>query len=296
MTDEQRPPRVLLLGAGLMGAQIACEYAWASIPLTVASRDVAAARERIAAAALRAAALGIGGGDPVGTARDGIRLLSDPLPHGPFDVVVESLPENLDLKVRALRPLVDAWPDATVATNTSSLGVASLGVALGATERTLAAHYLNPAMLMPVVELVAPPSVTPGHVHRVEQLLRRMGKDPVRVGDVPGFVINRLQFALLRECAWLVDQGVADPDAIDRIVRDGLARRWALTGPYETAALGGASTFRRIAANLFPALAGREQPGTLPGIPTLSPDDAGAVAADRDERLARWSTTDRTTG
>jgi 3-hydroxybutyryl-CoA dehydrogenase len=72
--------------------------------------------------------------------------------------------------------------------------------------------------------------------------------------DVPGFVWNRLQLALLREAVWIVEHGVATPETVDTIVRDGLARRWTRTGPFETAALGGAETFERIARFLFPEL------------------------------------------
>jgi 3-hydroxybutyryl-CoA dehydrogenase len=85
--------------------------------------------------------------------------------------------------------------------------------------------------------------------------LRQLGKRPVLVDrDVPGFAWNRLQFALLREAVWLVENGVASPDTVDEIVRDGLARRWRFTGPFQTAALGGPATFERIANNLWPEL------------------------------------------
>jgi 3-hydroxybutyryl-CoA dehydrogenase len=85
--------------------------------------------------------------------------------------------------------------------------------------------------------------------------LRALGKRPVLVDrDVQGFAWNRLQLALLREAVWLVENGVASPETVDEIVRDGLARRWRYTGPFQTAALGGAETFERVAALLWPAL------------------------------------------
>jgi 3-hydroxyacyl-CoA dehydrogenase len=65
---------------------------------------------------------------------------------------------------------------------------------------------------------------------------------------------NRLQLALLRECLWLVEHDVATPEQIDEVVRDGLARRWRLLGPFETVSLGGATVFDAIAENLFPVL------------------------------------------
>jgi len=88
----------------------------------------------------------------------------------------------------------------------------------------------------------------------MSRTLTSLGKRPVVVGDVPGFVWNRLQFAVLREAAWLVATGAAAPESIDTIVRFGLARRWSVVGPFETMALGGRNTFMNVARLLFPRL------------------------------------------
>jgi 3-hydroxybutyryl-CoA dehydrogenase len=108
---------------------------------------------------------------------------------------------------------------------------------------------------MPLVEVTAGDRTEPERIDATVDALARLGKRPVRVEkDIPGFVWNRLQFALLREALWIVENGVASPETVDEIVRSGLARRWRLTGPFETVALGGAHTFAAVAANLFPDL------------------------------------------
>jgi 3-hydroxybutyryl-CoA dehydrogenase len=269
-------PRVLVLGSGLMGAAIAAEYARGGVDTTVASRDPARALERVGEI-LRDA----------GEADVPLAVTDDAARYGPFDLVVESLPEQMDLKVAALAPLAAAWPDATIATNTSSLSVTELGERIGAPERIIATHYLNPVLLMPIVEVVAGARTDAVHAARASELLRSLGKIPVAVRDVPGFVINRLQFALLRECSWLVAEGVVTAADLERIVSDGLARRWRQTGPLTTAALGGAATFERIAANLFPALAGREHPPTLPGVPRLDSEQIAELTERRNRALAQ---------
>ena len=170
-----------------------------------------------------------------------------------YDLVVESLPEDLRLKAQVLAPVVEALPQAVVASNTSSLSITELGTALGAGERTVGTHYWNPPLLMPPVEVVMGTETRRDVVEFVVDLLRELGKEPMVVErDVPGFVWNRLLHALLRESLWLVHNGVASPETVDGIVRSGLARRARLTGVFGTVALGGADTWRQVAEEHFP--------------------------------------------
>ena len=135
---------------------------------------------------------------------------------------------------------------------------------------------------MPLVEVVRGEGTAQEHVSAVSRTLRSIGKRPVEVErDVPGFVWNRLQFALLRECVWLRQNDVATSEQIDEIVRDGLARRWRVIGPLATAALGGPATFDAIAQRLFPVLSNA----------VLPPDFASQITQSREEleslRVAR---------
>jgi 3-hydroxybutyryl-CoA dehydrogenase len=127
-------------------------------------------------------------------------------------------------------------------------------------DRLIGTHYWNPPLLMPLVEVITTDRVRPDIVPSVTATLTELGKRPVLAErDVPGFIWNRMQLALLREAVWLAENGVASPAAIDQVVREGLARRWRYTGPFQTAALGGAATFERIANNLWPVLSNADQ-------------------------------------
>jgi len=188
-------------------------------------------------------------------------------------------------------------PEAILATNTSSIAITALGEATGAAERIVGTHYWNPPLLMPLVEVVAGERTSVDLREQVAGLLRGIGKRPVILEhEVPGLLWNRLQMAVLRESLWLVQQGVATPQAIDEVMRDGLARRWRLTGPFETVGLGGAPTFDAIAENLFPVLCdAKAGSGFAAHVPT-DPRLLAALRARRDEALAAELRAERAAG
>jgi 3-hydroxybutyryl-CoA dehydrogenase len=278
-----QPLDVVVVGAGLMGAQIGFEYALGGHAVVLHARDAARVHDRLDAARAMACEAGLGGSEE--TAAGHVRVTTDPGAIDRADLVVESLPEDADLKEAVLAPLAARFADAIFASNTSSLPIGDLGRRIGAPDRTLGTHYWNPPLLMPLVELVAGDETAPERVDRVERLLQSLGKRPVRVGDVPGFAWNRLQFALLREALWLVRNGVVAPEDVDEIVSEGLARRWRLIGPFATMALGGPATYERVAANLFPVLGADHSAGDLSGF-ARSPEDAARIKAVRDSGLA----------
>jgi 3-hydroxybutyryl-CoA dehydrogenase len=276
--------RALVLGAGLMGAQIGCEYALGGHEVTLAARDAQRLEERVEAALRTLEDHGLAAPADVAAARARLRLASSYGEDG-WELVIESLPEELELKAGLLAPLAAGSPEAIVASNTSSLSVTELGERIGAPERTVGTHYWNPPLLMPLVEVV--PGRADGRVvERVVATLAALGKRPVLVErDVPGFIWNRLQFALLRECVWLVENGVATADTVDQVVRQGLARRWRHVGPFQAIALGGVDTWNRAGANLVPELSRADR---LPDLREWAGGNGGlaAVAARRDEALA----------
>ena len=217
--------------------------------------------------------------------------------EGELGVIVESLPESLELKAEVLGELCARHPEAILATNTSSIAITALGEATGAAERIVGTHYWNPPLLMPLVEVVGGERTPVDLRERVAGLLRGIGKRPVILEhEVPGLLWNRLQMAVLRESLWLVQQGVATPEAIDEVMRDGLARRWRLTGPFETVGLGGAPTFDAIAENLFPVLCdAKAGSGFAAHVPT-DPRLLAALRARRDEALAAELRAERAAG
>jgi 3-hydroxybutyryl-CoA dehydrogenase len=276
---------VAIVGAGLMGAQIGVEYALGGCRVSWIVRERAGAEPRVEQALALAGEHGLASPEQLRRARSSMSWEQDA--GSEPELIVESLPEDLELKAAVLAPLAERHPHAILATNTSSISIGALGEAAGIAERIVGTHYWNPPLLMPLVEVVAGPRTPLALRERVLALLRAIGKRPVVLErEVDGLLWNRLQLAVLRESLWLVEQGVATPEAIDEVMRDGLARRWRLTGPFETVGLGGAATFDAIAANLFPLLSDAEaESGFAPHVPS-DPELLARLRERRDRALA----------
>jgi 3-hydroxybutyryl-CoA dehydrogenase len=277
--------RVLVVGAGLMGAQIGCEYAVGGHEVTLLARRPEGVRRRVEEAFATLLELELATRDALDAALARMHFPSG-LEAG-FDLVVESLPEDFDLKATLLRDALARSPDAVLASNTSSLSIGDLGDAAGAPERTVGTHYWNPPLLMPLVEVVAGGRTRPDVMAFVRETLEHLGKRPVVVErEVPGFVWNRLQMALLRESLWLVENGVVSSAGIDEVVRHGLARRYRHVGLFQAIALGGVETWSSAAANIYPHLSTAQEVSDLRRF-VAADAPASAVRERRDRSLAR---------
>ena len=169
--------------------------------------------------------------------------------------VQECAPEELELK-RVLLADIDrlARPGAVIASSSSALLPSALTSHLRGASRCLVAHPGNPPYLLRVIELVPSPGTAAETIDAADDLLSGAGLAVVRLrGEIRGFVFNRLQGALLREAYCLVRDGIADVGDVDRIVRDGLGLRWAVTGPFETVDLNTRGGIASHAAKLGPA-------------------------------------------
>ena len=155
------------------------------------------------------------------------------------DLVQECAPENLELKRTLFAEIAQlAGPNAVLASSTSFLPASDFASAVAGRERCLVLHPGNPPFLLRIVEVVPAPFTGEQTIAASLALLQSAGLTPIRLNrEIGGFVFNRLQGALLREAYCLVRDGVAAPEAIDAIVRDGLALRWSVVGPFESADL-----------------------------------------------------------
>jgi 3-hydroxyacyl-CoA dehydrogenase len=150
--------------------------------------------------------------------------------------VQENSPEKVDVK-RALFSQMDALadPDTILASSTSSIPASRFTEDLTHRDRCLVAHPVNPPYLVPVVEISGAPWTSAQAVARTRQILAEVGQRPVEVRkEIEGFILNRLQGALLQEAFRLVQDGVASVEDIDTTVKDGLGLRWSFIGPLET--------------------------------------------------------------
>ncbi len=239
------PVRAVVVGTGSMGPEIAAAFATAGFETQIAGRTAAGRAE----AARRATDLA--GGRPVVSAPIDARTFAE------ADLVVETIVEDLATK-HELLARIEPWcdPRAVIATNTSSLTIADIASPLGAPARFAGLHFLKPAHLTGVVEIIPGRATSPGTVDVLKDVAAQLGKVPLVVQrDVPGFIWNRIQFAVLRECLHMLETGVASAQDIDAAVADGLAPRWVAAGPLATADLGGLATFATICDLLFPHLA-----------------------------------------
>jgi L-gulonate 3-dehydrogenase len=150
--------------------------------------------------------------------------------------IQENTPENVEVK-RAVFAQLDAAapPDAVLASSTSAILPSSFTEGLKGRARCLVVHPINPPYLIPAAEIVPAPWTDPSVVERVAKFLRAAGHAPIVMKrEIDGFVMNRLQGALLEEAFRLVEQGYAGVEDIDVGIRDGLALRWSFMGPFET--------------------------------------------------------------
>lgn len=150
--------------------------------------------------------------------------------------IQENSPENVEIKRALFTELdVSAEPDAIIGSSTSSIPASEFTEHLAGRHRCLVAHPVNPPYLIPVVELCPAPWTSPEAVAAARAVMTGIGQKPVLVRrEIEGFILNRLQGALLHEAFRLASAGIASAEDIDTTVKDGLGLRWSFMGPFET--------------------------------------------------------------
>jgi 3-hydroxybutyryl-CoA dehydrogenase len=300
------PASAAVVGGGTMGAGIAVALALAGVPTTVLLRRPAAVPEtdrRIAQRLETHRRLGLADREEAGAAAARIETRPD-YRGGPYDVAIETVAEDLAAKREVLRRAEALLTeDGIVCSNTSSLPIGRLTSGLEDPSRLVGWHWFHPADLMELVEVVPGPRTRAVTLERVTAWSRALGKTPVQLDrDTPGFVANRLQYALLREAYSLVDAGVCSVADVDAAVTAGLGPRWSAVGPFASMDLAGLSVHAAVVRALFPALS---QEHDVPGLleTTLrrggsgaddgaglcgayAPEEAAALADRRDQALA----------
>ncbi len=290
MSDAARKTRgtVALVGGGVVGSAWAVVFARAGYAVRLydvspEAREGAHAQARGSLAAL--AAEGLAGPDDAATVLDRITAPSglEEAVAG-VDYVQESAPERLEVK-RDLYRRLDALvaPDVVIGSSTSGLPASSFTADMATRSRCLVVHPINPPQLVPLVELVPAPWTVPEAVERAATLMREVGQAPIRLSrEINGFVVNRLQSAVLAEAFRLVDDGICSVSDVDSAMADGLGLRWAFMGPFETIDLNAKAGVAEYCKNLGPMYRGlaKEQADPREWTPEL-------VAAIEKERRAR---------
>lgn len=231
---EKTKLKVAVLGAGQMGSGIATLLADAGHEVT--SWDaVPAALERLP--------------DNVKTTLE----LEDAVRGA--DLIMEAIAEDMDIKHGVYKRISAVNYGGILASNTSSLSASALSEAVTNPGRFAIAHFFNPPRLVPLVEIVPAHRTREDVLHTLKDVLADAGKLPVVLRkEVPGFVANRLQAALLREAFSLVEDGVVSPEDLDLVVRASIGPRWAAGGPMTITDLGGLDIWKAVTSQLYPVL------------------------------------------
>ncbi|WP_258341497.1 3-hydroxyacyl-CoA dehydrogenase family protein [Saccharopolyspora gregorii] len=264
MSTPAVPGEVAVIGGGRMGSGIAQTFAIAGADVSIVESGAdgaAAATDRIAGSVRRAADRGkLAEGPADLLAR--LRVLTDvaDLPGG-VELVVEAVPEQLELKVDVLTAVEDVLgPDAVLASNTSSLPIAELSAALREPRRFLGMHFFNPVPASQLVELVAGPDTAADVLGGARDWVRGLGKTEVQVRDSPGFATSRLGVLLGLEAIRMLEEGVADAESVDTAMRLGYRHPM---GPLRSTDLVGLDVRLAIAEHLRATLGERFAPPQL---------------------------------
>lgn len=257
---------VSIIGAGAMGHGLAVQCAVSDRDVTLVDhrqRNLDRARDRIQEVVRFLTDRGLTDRDPDAVLGRIEFTLDATEGVASADVVLETITEDLSAKRDLFAELGPAAPaDAVLASNTSSIPITD--IAAGApdhADRIVGCHWWYPPYLLTPVEVVRGDETTDETVDRLRSFVEAVDRDPILVErDVPGFVWNRVQFAVVRECLHIVEAGIASVDDVNRAIRDGYATRTAAIGPFETMDIAGLDLFETIAEDLFPELATDDEP------------------------------------
>ena len=236
LSQHEVEDKVAIIGAGIIGLSWAVVFARAGMSVSVFLRNEANrenVRERLMSL-LESSKLLLAEDEDVVASRIRFCLTLEETCKG-ADYVQESVPENLSLKQDLYRQLDAIVPvHVPIGSSTSGLPMSEIAAGLPGASRCLVVHPATPPHLLPVVEIVPSPETRDDVIADFTDLLVRAGMRPVRLHkEQKGFVLNRLQVALIKEMLLAIRDGVIDPEGADSLIRDGFGLRWAAVGPLE---------------------------------------------------------------
>lgn len=247
---------IVIAGAGLMGAsmgQVFAQYGYNIILYDIVEEGIQKGKNLIAINQEISIKEGMITGEQSADLLKRISFSTDKNCFKKADYVIEAILENLSVKQKFWAEVSAMAPEDTVlASNTSGLSITEIAEAVKIPERFAGMHWVNPPHIVPLVEIIVGEKTSQETVEIVRNLALSIHKKPVMVKkDAKGFILNRLQYALLREAIYIVENGIADIEDVDNVMKYGLGMRYAALGPFETVDLGGLDTFYTISGYLF---------------------------------------------
>jgi 5-formyl-3-hydroxy-2-methylpyridine 4-carboxylic acid 5-dehydrogenase len=247
-----------VIGLGTMGPGIAATLARAGMNVSAFDADpakCARAAQGFAAAAAVLSALAV----PDHTA--GAIAVHGNLAQcvANADLVIETVPEDLDLKVQVFREIeAHVAEDCILASDTSGIPITRIQAGTRVPDRVIGMHWSNPPHIIPMIEVIPGEKTAPGVVARMVETIRRIGHLPIIIRkDVPGFVENRVLYAVMRECLDLVEQGVISPEDLDACVSWGIGYKLAVVGPMALLDMAGLDIYAAVGSYLNKELSNR---------------------------------------
>jgi 5-formyl-3-hydroxy-2-methylpyridine 4-carboxylic acid 5-dehydrogenase len=250
--------KAAVIGLGTMGPGIAATLARAGVNVSAFDADAtkrAKAPQGFAAAATVLSALGVADRtvdaivvhDSVAACVAGV------------DLVIETVPENLDLKIQVFREIeAHVTDECILASDTSGIPITRIQAGTRIPSRVVGMHWSNPPHIIPMIEVIGGEQTAPAVVTQVVELVRRTGHLPVTIRkDVPGFVENRVLYAVMRECLDLVEQGVIEPQDLDACVSWGIGYKLAVVGPMALLDMAGLDIYSAVGSYLNKELSNR---------------------------------------
>jgi len=260
---------IAIIGAGMMGhgiAQIFAAHGHQVSLVDVSDEILARAIENMRVNLTLLAQSGIGRAEDIEPTIERVRITQDlKEAASSAQFIIEAVSEELELKQRLFRDLDAICPSDTIlTTNTSVISITEIATKAARRGRIVGTHFWNPPYLVPLVEVIKGEETSPEVVDLTADLLRSVGKHPVKVKkDVPGFVGNRLQHALWREAISIVEQGIADPATVDEVVKKGFGIRLPVLGPLENADMVGLDLTLQIHDYILKHIERSTQPSPL---------------------------------
>jgi 3-hydroxybutyryl-CoA dehydrogenase len=213
--------QVLVVGAGQMGGGIAQVVAASGRRVSLYDSAPGAVERGLEAMGKSLARLAEKGGPEPNSVLARVEPVGDLLPA---DLMIEAVVEDAGVKEEIFRRADEVFPaEAILASNTSSIPIASLAAVTGRPDRVIGMHFFNPVPVMALVEVIRAPSTSDETAAAIDALARELGKTPAEANDFPGFVSNRILMPFLNEAVWALHDGVAAADAIDTIAKLGFA-------------------------------------------------------------------------
>jgi len=249
-TGDRAVRRAAVIGTGTMGP---------GMGTVLARAGVAVALYDVSEEALERSRAGVGVAEKVldqletPRAEGGSVRYTDDLGDALGDVqfVLEAVPEKLELKHQVFRDLERHVGDDTVlASNTSGIPITKIAEACERPERVVGMHWSNPPHLIPMIEVIPGERTAKETIDAAVALVARVGYEAVVESEVPGFVENRILYAIMREAVDLVDRGIIDADGMDRCVRWGIGYKLAVIGPMELLDMAGLDIYQAVGSYL----------------------------------------------